>query len=476
MIDKIQAALTEKRISAKELAQSYLTAIDERKELNCYITLTPEAALEAADAVDRKLASGEALAALEGVPFALKDNISTTGLLTTCASNMLEGYTPAYDAFVWERLKAQNAVLLGKANMDEFAMGSTCETSRIGAARNPHNTDCVSGGSSGGSASAVAANLAAYSLGSDTGGSVRQPASFCGLTGLKPTYGAVSRYGLIAYASSLDQIGVIAQNSADCEKVFGVIAGYDKRDMTSKQAKFTALTERPLKIGVASEFLDGASPEVTKAIESALEVYRKMGCEIVPVEFPLLKYALPVYYILACAEASSNLGRYDGLRYGPGAEHYDDLDDGISKIRSERFGTEVQRRILLGTYVLSSGYFDAYYKKAQNLKAAITAQLAGEILGKCDMLLTPTVPTTALKIGAGLSPVETYLTDICTVTVNITGLPALSVPCGLSGGLPIGMQLIGSPWSDLQLLNAAKSFERATDCAYLTKLAGGVTL
>jgi aspartyl-tRNA(Asn)/glutamyl-tRNA(Gln) amidotransferase subunit A len=476
MIKTIQSLLTEKKLSAKELTQSYLNAIEDDAELNCYITLTVETALSSAEIVDKKLAKAETLAPLEGVPFALKDNISTTGLLTTCASNMLEGYTPVYDAYVWERLKAQNAVLLGKANMDEFAMGSTCETSRIGAARNPHNRGYVAGGSSGGSASAVAGNLAAYSLGSDTGGSVRQPASFCGLTGLKPTYGAVSRYGLIAYASSLDQIGVITQNAEDCETVFSAIAGYDERDMTSKKTPFSAPYERPLKIGVAREFLDGASSDIAKAIENALDVYRKIGCEIVPVTFPLLKYALPVYYILACAEASSNLGRYDGLRYGPDAEHYGDLNDGISKIRSERFGTEVQRRILLGTYVLSSGYFDAYYKKALNLKAAITAQLAGDILGKCDMLLTPTVPTTALKIGAGLSPVETYLTDICTVTVNITGLPALSIPCGFSNGLPIGMQLIGSPWSDYRLLNAAAKFERETDGAYLTRLEGGVRL
>ncbi|MDR0936457.1 MAG: Asp-tRNA(Asn)/Glu-tRNA(Gln) amidotransferase subunit GatA [Oscillospiraceae bacterium] len=476
MIGTIHALLTGKKLSATELTRSYLDAIDRERELNCYISLTPEVALKSAEAVDLKLARSEPLQALEGVPFALKDNISTSGLLTTCASNMLEGYIPAYDAFVWERLKAQNAVLLGKANMDEFAMGSTCETSRIGAARNPHRRDYVAGGSSGGSASAVAGNLAAYSLGSDTGGSVRQPASFCGLTGLKPTYGAVSRYGLIAYASSLDQIGVITQNAEDCGTVFSAIAGFDERDMTSKKAAFAAPLERPLRIGIAHEFLDGASPDVEKAINEALKIYEKTGCEIVPVTFPLLKYALPVYYILACAEASSNLGRYDGLRYGPSAEHYGDLDDGISKIRSERFGAEVQRRILLGTYVLSSGYFDAYYKKAQNLKAAITSQLAGDILGSCDMLLTPTVPTTALKIGAGLSPVETYLTDICTVTVNITGLPALSVPCGFSNGLPIGMQLIGSPWRDYQLLDAAAKFERETDGAFLTRLDGGVRL
>ncbi|MDR0818348.1 MAG: Asp-tRNA(Asn)/Glu-tRNA(Gln) amidotransferase subunit GatA, partial [Oscillospiraceae bacterium] len=450
-IRRIQQLLTSGEVSCRELTERYLSAIERGNSgLSAYISLTPDAALRAADAVDAKLSKGEALAPLEGVPFALKDNISTKGLETSCASNILAGYKPAYDAFVWDILKSQNAPLLGKANMDEFAMGSTCETSRIGGAKNPHNPDYVSGGSSGGSASAVAANLAAYSLGSDTGGSIRQPASFCGLTGLKPTYGAVSRRGLIAYASSLDQIGIIAEDAEDAETVFTQIAKYDSLDMTSvNRAEIRERSAEKIQIGIADEFFDGASKPVTDAIERAVEVFKSLGYEIIPVKLPLLKYALPVYYILACAEASSNLGRYDGIRYGYAADTYEDIDDGISRVRSAAFGTEVKRRILLGTYVLSSGYFDAYYKKAQDLRYAITQQLRNDVLGKCDILLTPTAPTTALKMGAGLTPVETYLTDICTVTVNITGLPGLSVPCGSDGNnLPVGMQMIGSEFTE----------------------------
>jgi len=476
-IKQIQGLLTSKQISCAELTQKYLSAIErEDKELKAYISVTQETALSTASDVDNKLSTGGQLQPLEGVPFALKDNISTLGLETTCASEMLVGYKPIYDAFSWEILKNQNAVLLGKANMDEFAMGSTCETSRIGGTRNPHNREYVSGGSSGGSAGAVAANLAAYAIGSDTGGSVRQPSAFCGLVGIKPTYGAISRRGLIAYASSLDQIGVIAQDTDDCETVFKEIAQYDAMDMTSIKHEFTK-SESKLRIGVAEEFFDGASESVVKSIEAAIEVYKSLGAEIVSVKFPLLKYALPVYYILACAEASSNLGRYDGVRYGYTTEAYDDIDDAMSKIRSAAFGAEVKRRILLGTYVLSSGYFDAYYKKAQDLRFALTQQMKNDVLGKCDFLITPTVPTTALKFGAGLSPVETYLTDICTVTVNITGVPAINVPCGRdSNGLPVGMQLIGSNWSEPTLFRAAREFEAETAQSYLTKLNMGVKL
>jgi aspartyl-tRNA(Asn)/glutamyl-tRNA(Gln) amidotransferase subunit A len=477
-IKNIQKLLTSKEISCTELTQQYLNAIEcENAGLQAYIAVTSETALERAHTVDAKLHSGSTLDALEGIPFALKDNISTKGLETTCASNMLVGYKPVYDAFVWELLKKQNAILLGKANMDEFAMGSTCETSRIGGAKNPHNRAHVSGGSSGGSASAVAANLAAYSIGSDTGGSVRQPSAFCGLVGIKPTYGAISRRGLIAYASSLDQIGVLTHDTDDCETVYNQLAIHDSLDMTSLQAPTSQPQSKRLRIGVADEFFDGASESVVSSIQTAIEEFRKMGHEIVPVKFPMLKYALPVYYILACAEASSNLGRYDGVRYGYTTEAYDDIDDGISRVRSAAFGTEVKRRILLGTYVLSSGYFDAYYKKAQDLRYSLTQQMKNDILGKCDFLLTPTVPTTALKSGAGLSPVETYLTDICTVTVNITGLPAISIPCGKdSNGLPVGMQLIGGSWSEPTLFRASREFENATARAHLSKLETGVTL
>jgi aspartyl-tRNA(Asn)/glutamyl-tRNA(Gln) amidotransferase subunit A len=467
--------LTSGECTCRELTLRYLAAIDSANaDLAAYISVTRETALATADAVDAKLRRGERLAPLEGVPFSLKDNISTRGLETSCASNMLAGYKPAYDAFTWELLKARNAVLLGKANMDEFAMGSTCETSRIGGAKNPHNIGYVSGGSSGGSASSVAANLAAYSLGSDTGGSVRQPAAFCGLLGLKPTYGAVSRRGLIAFASSLDQIGILAEDSDDARAVFQVIAKPDALDMTSRTLPNLA-PELNRTIGVASEFFTGVSPDVEQAVRNAIDTFERLGYEIVPVEFPLLRYVLPTYYILACAEASSNLGRYDGIRYGFASDMYDDIDDGISRVRSEGFGAEVKRRIMLGTYVLSSGYFDAYYKKAQDLRHAIKRQIEDNVFGRCGMLLTPTVPTNALKIGANLSPVEIYGTDICTVTANIAELPAVSVPCGNdSAGLPIGVQLIGSAFSDAALLDAAADFERATDREFVANLDMGV--
>lgn len=467
-IRQLQATLTEKRASCEEITKEYLKEIKSRNPaLNAYVRMTEETALAAAAKVDGKLNSGGALLPLEGVPMTLKDNISTKGIETTCCSKILQGYTPIYDAAVWELLQGQNAVLLGKTNMDEFAMGSSCETSCYGGARNPRDPSRVAGGSSGGAAAAVAAGLAVYGLGSDTGGSIRQPASFCGTVGLKPTYGAVSRYGLIAYASSFDQIGPITSTVEDAAVVFDAIAQFDGRDSTSQGKARPACAGlkneiRGLKIGVAREYFDGIRGDVKESLEQAVKTYQNLGAEIVDISMPELKTALPVYYILACAEASSNLGRYDGIRYGYQAQHYADTNEMVCKTRSEGFGSEVKRRILLGTYVLSAGYYDAYYKKAQNLRGTI-GKAFQKAFGRCDILLAPTVPTTAFPLNfTSQDPVETYLTDICTVPVNIAGLPAVSIPCGLgSDGLPVGMQLIGDKFCEDKILNAAWRFEDA---------------
>ncbi|MFQ9784844.1 MAG: Asp-tRNA(Asn)/Glu-tRNA(Gln) amidotransferase subunit GatA [Ruminococcus sp.] len=398
----------------------------------------------------------------------LKDNISTNGIETTCCSKILKGYKPIYDAKVWEVLKKNNAILLGKTNMDEFAMGSSCETSCFGGATNPFNTDHVAGGSSGGVASAVGGDIAAFGLGSDTGGSIRQPASFCGIVGLKPTYGAVSRYGLVAYASSLDQIGPITKTVEDASLVYDVISEYDENDSTCEgrqgEPTYDTLNNdiKGMKIGIAREYLEGVREDVKEAVLEAAKKYEEMGAEIVYFDLPALKFALPVYYILACAEASSNLGRYDGIRYGYKTEHYEGIHDMICKTRSEGFGEEVKRRILLGTYVLSAGYYDAYYKKAQNLRGTIIKAF-DDAFKNVDVILAPTVPMTAFKSGEATSdPVETYLTDICTVPINIAGLPSVSVPCGFNKkGMPIGMQIIGDKFKEGKILNVAYKYEQA---------------
>lgn len=469
-IKQLNKMLSDKEISCKELTQKYIEAIEkDNTALNAYVTATPEVALETAEKVDKKIASGEKIGLLEGIPMTLKDNISTDGIKTTCCSKILNDYVPIYDAAVWDILKKQNAVLLGKTNMDEFAMGSSCETSYFGGAKNPHNINHVAGGSSGGVASAVGGNIAVYGLGSDTGGSIRQPASFCGIVGLKPTYGAVSRYGLIAYASSFDQIGPITTSVEDTAIVFDAISEYDDRDSTSQGRKGNPVVEtlkndiKGMKIGIAREYLDGVRDDVKQAVEKAAEVYKSLGAEIVYFDLPALKYALPVYYILACAEASSNLGRYDGIRYGYKAESYNDVNDMVKKTRSNGFGDEVKRRIMLGTYVLSSGYYDAYYKKAQNLRGTIVNAFKNAFK-ECDVILAPTVPMTAFENGHAVSdPIETYLTDICTVPVNIAGLPAVSVPCGFNAkGMPIGMQLIGNTFCESTILNAAWQYENTT--------------
>ena len=468
-ISRLHGLLASGQMSCTELTKAYLAAIEKSNgSLNAYVKATPETALAAAAETDAKLAAGEALAPLEGIPMTLKDNISTRGIETTCCSKILRGYTPVYDAAVWSILKKQNAVLLGKANMDEFAMGSSCETSCFGGAKNPHDTSRVAGGSSGGVASAVSGNLAAYGLGSDTGGSIRQPASFCGVVGFKPTYGTVSRSGLIAYASSFDQIGPIAGSVEDAAIIYDAISEYDPMDSTSTGRRGPTVPTlensiRGKKIGIAKEYFSGVRSDVDAALREAVGVFRSLGAEIVEFSLPAISYSLPVYYILACAEASSNLGRYDGIRYGYQAEHYADRNDMVCKTRSEGFGAEVKRRILLGTYVLSAGYYDAYYKKAQNLRGAIIRSF-DEAFGKCDVIAAPTVPMTAFPQNyAAKDPVETYQTDICTVPVNIAGLPGISVPCGFGNdGMPVGLQLIGPKFSEASLLNTANRYELAS--------------
>ena len=482
-IARLHALLADRKISCTELTKAYLGAIEKSNApLNAYVKVTPETALETAARVDAKITAGEPLSLLEGIPMTLKDNISTNGIETDCCSKILKGYVPIYDATVWSLLKKQNAVLLGKTNMDEFAMGSSCETSCYGGAKNPHDTSRVAGGSSGGVASAVCGNLAAYGLGSDTGGSIRQPASFCGIVGFKPTYGTVSRYGLIAYASSFDQIGPITQSVEDAALVYDAISSCDEMDSTSSGQKWPAVPSlgndiRGKKIGVVREYFDGVRPDVNKALQNAMDVFRSLGAEIVELSMPSIRYSLPVYYILACAEASSNLGRYDGIRYGYQTEHYADRNDMVCKTRSEGFGAEVKRRILLGTYVLSAGYYDAYYKKAQNLRGTIVKAF-DETFSKCDVILAPTVPMTAFpEHYAAKDPVETYLTDICTVPVNIAGLPGISVPCGFgSDGMPVGLQLLGPKFSEAALLNTAAQYEQVARKTAFRPVEMGVSL
>lgn len=476
--------LENKDISCKELTEKFLSEIETaNRDLNAYVTVTADVALNTAKIVDEKLKSGEKLAPLEGIPMTLKDNISTKGIGTTCCSKMLTGYTPIYNATVWETLSKNNAVLLGKTNMDEFAMGSSGETSHFGCANNPHDISCVAGGSSGGVASAVGGNIAVYGLGSDTGGSIRQPASFCGVVGLKPSYGTVSRYGLIAYASSFDQIGPVTTTVEDASIVFDAISEYDKLDSTSRGRQcpptFKTLKNdiKGIKIGVPREYFDGVRDDVRLAVEKTCEVYKSLGAEIVYFNLPAIKYALPVYYILASAEASSNLGRYDGIRYGYRTSSYNDVNEMVCKTRSEGFGDEVKRRILLGTYVLSAGYYDAYYKKAQNLRGSIVKAFKNAFKC-CDVILTPTVPTTAFKKGDAISdPIETYMTDICTVPVNIAGLPGISIPCGFNGkGMPIGMQLIGDTFCEDKILNVAWQYENAVHSEVFKATEYGVKL
>lgn len=482
VINNIHSKLVSKSISCTELTEKYFKKINESK-LNAYVKLSEDEAYNTAKKVDERISSGKEISVLEGIPMTLKDNISTDGIETTCCSKILKGYVPIYDATVWSLLKKQNTVLLGKTNMDEFAMGSSCETSCFGKSFNPHNLSYVPGGSSGGVAAAVCGNIAAFGLGSDTGGSIRQPAGFCGIVGLKPTYGSVSRYGLIAYASSFDQIGPITQTVEDASIVFDAISKYDPNDSTSNQSAgfntFSHLKDdvKGIKMGVPNQYFDGIDVEVRKSIEEAIKTYQSMGIEVEYFDLPELKYSLSVYYILACAEASSNLGRFDGIRYGYQTKNYNSIEEMICKTRSEGFGKEVQRRILLGTYVLSSGYYDAYYKKAQVLRGTIVDAFK-RAFDKYDILLAPTSPTTAFELDfTSKDPVTTYLMDICTVPVNIAGLPSVAFPCGMdSKGLPIGMQVIGKRFDEQKILNVAHQYEVFTDHRAFNKVDMGVEL
>ncbi|WP_305044448.1 Asp-tRNA(Asn)/Glu-tRNA(Gln) amidotransferase subunit GatA [Geoalkalibacter sp.] len=468
---ELQQQLRTRKLSSVELTRAFfarIAATDER--VNAFITLCEEQALAAAAAADRRLAAGD-VAPLTGIPLAVKDIFNTEGVRTTCASKILADYVAPYDATAVARLKAQGAVLLGKLNMDEFAMGSSNETSAFGAVNNPWNPRCVAGGSSGGSAAAVAACQVPASLGTDTGGSIRQPASHCGVVGLKPTYGRVSRYGVIAYASSLDQVGPLARNVEDCALLLQAVAGHDPLDSTSVELDVpdysAGLGEgvRGLRIGLPREyFIDGLDPEVQRALEAAIAVYRALGAEIVEVSLPHTDYALACYYLIATAEASSNLARYDGVRYGLRAESAQGLLDMYMQSRGQGFGAEVKRRIMLGTYALSSGYYDAYYLKAQKVRTLILRDFL-QAFERCDVLLTPVAPTPAFRLGEKTAdPLQMYLSDIFTIPVNLAGTCGLSLPCGLSeAGLPIGLQLVGKPFDEATLLRVAQAFEQATD-------------
>ena len=470
-IQYLHRLLENRQMSSRELTQSYLNAIErDNPALGAYVNVTREQALCAADNADKKYKENINTDILEGIPMALKDNISTRGIDTTCCSKMLLGYKPLYDATVWHRLQKRGAVLLGKTNMDEFAMGSSGEHSCFGKTANPWDTTRSTGGSSSGSAAAVAGKLAVYSLGSDTGGSVRQPASFCGIVGLKPTYSAVSRNGLVAFASSLDQIGVIGSDAEDVSLVFDSIAGHDPLDSTSCKDyapnTFSTLRNdiKGKTVAVVKEFFEDVSEAVKNEIQKAISTFEKLGVNVIYCSMPKLSYALPAYYILACAEASSNLARYDGVRFGnKTCESFDSIQDMMCKSRSEGFGDEVKRRIMMGSFVLSHGYYDAYYKKAQGLRGALTSAFA-KVFEKCDAIITPTAPTTAFKINRAIdSPVEDYRADICTVSVNIASLPAVSVCCGYSEGLPVGMQIIGDRFREDIILNLACVFSDNTD-------------
>ncbi|MBR5181973.1 MAG: Asp-tRNA(Asn)/Glu-tRNA(Gln) amidotransferase subunit GatA [Clostridiales bacterium] len=464
-------AIKEGKTSSVEACHAYLERINERdREYNAFITVLTEEALKRAALVDADISAGKLTGPLAGVPIAVKDNICTKGVLTTCGSKMLSNFVPPYDATVVKKINDAGMVIIGKVNMDEFAMGSTTETSYYGPTINPHGINRVPGGSSGGSAAAVAADLAPIALGSDTGGSIRQPSSFCGVTGLKPTYGSVSRYGLVAFASSLDQIGPIAKNAEDAAALYNIICGTDPKDQSSSEeaspVDMQALESYSLngkKIGLPKEYFgDGIDAEVREKVNAAIEVLKGLGAEVETFSFPIAEYAIPTYYIIACAEACSNLSRYDGIKYGYRPEGDIDLTQLYIKSRSEGFGLEVKRRIMLGNFVLSSGYYDAYYNKALQAKNIIK-QAFDNAFAKYDIIAGPVAPTPALKAGESLSdPLKMYLGDICTVLINIAGLPAISVPCGEAGSenLPVGLQLIGKPFDEATVLGFAAAYQK----------------
>lgn len=463
--------IRKKEIGVRELTEYALGRIDAVDgEVSAFLRTEREAALARADEVQKQIDEGQAASPLAGVPYGLKDNICSKGLETTCASKILGGFRPPYDATIVKKLNNAGMIMVGKTNMDEFAMGSTTETSYYKTTKNPWDLQRVPGGSSGGSAAAVAAREVPFTIGSDTGGSIRQPAAYCGVTGLKPTYGAVSRFGLIAYGSSLDQIGPIAPSARDCAAVFDAISGYDEMDSTSMPLEIQALANieggvKGMTIGIPkSYFGDGLSAEVRSKIEDAIKVLESEGANVEEFEFSMLDYAVPAYYIIASAEASSNLSRFDGVKYGFRSENAEGLRDVYLKTRTEGFGSEVKKRIMLGAFALSSGYYDAYYNKALQVKALIK-QAFDSAFEKYDMILGPVAPTTAPKIGESLKdPLAMYLSDIYTVSVNLAGLPGLSLPCGFDGeGMPVGMQLLGKAFDDAKLLRAGALYQDVTD-------------
>lgn len=462
-VHELQEKLKNKELTVTQITKAYVDRINEKeKDVQAFVTVTADEALKQAESVNRTKSK------LAGIPIGIKDNMCTKGVKTTCSSKMLENFVAPYNATVVEKLNNEGVLSLGKLNMDEFAMGASTEYSAFKVTRNPWNLKMAPGGSSGGSAAAVASQMVPWALGSDTGGSIRQPAALCGVVGLKPTYGLVSRYGLVAFASSLDQIGPITQDVTDSAILLNVLAGFDEKDSTSENLPKKDYTKSlvkdvsKFKIGVPKEFLgEGINPEVRNAIEMAVEKYKSLGATVEECTLDIANEALATYYIIACAEASSNLGRFDGIRYGYRTKNYSNLNDIFVNSRTEGFGAEVKRRIILGTYVLSSGYYDAYYKKAQKVRTIIKQEFA-KLFEKYDLLLTPTSPTVAYEIGTkSNNPLEMYLADLCTVSVNIAGLPGISIPCGVDkAGLPIGLQLIGKPFGEETIIQAAYTYEQ----------------
>lgn len=470
-IHEIHSLLSSRELTALEIANSYINRIEEfDRILGAYLEKSFSDAIERANEVDKMIISNQEIGDLAGVPFAIKDNICTRGIKTTCGSKILESFVPPYNATVVDKLNKSMGVMLGKTNMDEFAMGSSNENSAFKPVKNPWDTSRVPGGSSGGSAAVVSAGEAVFSLGSDTGGSVRQPASLCGVVGMKPTYGLVSRYGLVAFASSLDQIGPITKDTEDMAAVLNVIGGYDPNDSTSVNKAAPdykkALTEdiRDMRIGIPTEYFEeGIDSDIKKQVYDAIDILKSMGAQIVEITMPHTAHALSVYYILSSAEASSNLARYDGIRYGHRSLNYEDAIDVYIKSRTEGFGDEVKRRIMLGTYVLSAGYYDAYYNKALKVRTLVKQDFE-EAFKKCDVMVSPTSPTTAFKIGEKMGdPLSMYMSDICTVPINIAGVCSMSLPCGLSNGLPVGLQLIGNYFEESKLIRLGYAYEKNTD-------------
>ena len=467
-VHELQEKLKNKEINVSDITKAYISRIDEKeKDVQAFVTILKEESLKKSEEIQTEIDNRENNA-LAGIPIGIKDNINTKGICTTCSSKMLENFISPYNATVMEKINEENMITLGKLNMDEFAMGASTEYSYFKKTKNPWNLNRVPGGSSGGSAAAVASNMVPFALGSDTGGSIRQPAAFCGVVGLKPTYGLVSRYGLVAFASSLDQIGPITKDVKDCAILLNVIAGHDEKDTTSANIEKKDYTKalkndvKGLKIGVPKEFLgEGINEEVKSRILEAIEEYKKLGAIVEECSLDIAKYALASYYIIACAEASSNLGRFDGIRYGYRSKNFNNIKELYKNSRSEGFGEEVKRRIILGTYVLSSGYYDAYYKKAQQVRTLVKQEFE-KCFNKYDVILTPTSPTVAFEFGSkSNNPLEMYMADICTVSINIAGVPAISIPCGVdSNGMPVGLQLIGNNFAEETILNAAYTFEQ----------------